>query len=147
MKWVNAKEVKKIMGVTNQTLYNWRKSGKIEYKKLGHKTIVYNLDSILDFKNERYNVIYCRVSNTKQKDDLIKQEQILKEWCVKNGYKIDYIFKDIASGMNENRKGLKELIDLVVTGKVKRVFITYKDRLTRFGFDYFKLFFFILILK
>ena len=39
--------------------------------------------------------------------------------------------------MNENRKGLQELIGLVKDGKVKTVYVSYKDRLTRFGFDYF----------
>lgn len=43
--------------------------------------------------------------------------------------------------MNENRKGFNELLDLVISGKVYKVFVTYKDRLTRFGFDYFRKFF------
>ena len=83
------------------------------------------------------NIIYCRVSNTKQQSDLKRQETILREYCVSNGIIPDKVISDIASGMNENRKGLQELINLVKDGKVKTVYISYKDRLTRFGFDYF----------
>ena len=84
------------------------------------------------------NVIYCRVSNAKQQDDLKRQEQILREYCVSNGIIPDRVISDIASGMNEDRKGLQDLIGLVKEGKVKTVYVSYKDRLTRFGFGYFK---------
>jgi BMFP domain-containing protein YqiC len=62
-----------------------------------------------------------------QKNDLNKQEQILKEYAISNGYKVDCIFKDIASGMNESRKELNELIRLVIENKVNKIFISYKD--------------------
>ena len=96
MKWINSKEVKKITGVTNQTLYNWRKERKVKFKKISQRTILYDLDSILgNMKNENSN---------KQKDDLIKQEQILKEWCIKNGYKIDYIIDQLKKIQKEIEK-------------------------------------------
>lgn len=44
----------------------------------------------------------------------------------------------MASGLNEERKGLNELMNLVFDRKICKVMVTYKDRLTRFGFDYFK---------
>ena len=81
--------------------------------------------------------IYCRVSNTKQKQDLEKQEQLLREYCVKNGTKPDLVLSDIGSGMKEDRKNFQRLITLVKEGNVDTVYISYKDRLTRFGFDYF----------
>ena len=40
--------------------------------------------------------------------------------------------------MNENRKEFGSLIELILNNKVERIFITYKDRFSRFGFDYFK---------
>src|SRR5699024_7540320 len=47
--------------------------------------------------------------------------------------------KDIASGISfERRKEFFELLDLVIDGKVSKVIITYKDRLSRVGFDLFK---------
>ena len=59
-------------------------------------------------------------------------------------FAIDYnvrnllIKKDIGSGLDDNRKNLNELIGLIQQGKVNRLFITYKDRLTCFGFNYIK---------
>lgn len=55
-----------------------------------------------------------------------------------NGIKVDKIYKDIASGMNENRSDFSILLKDVFSKQIDTVYITYKDRLTRFGFDYFK---------
>jgi len=135
--WVKSKEFKKILGLSNQALYERRKKGSLKFK-IVNGVYFYWLEENIETDTTRYNVIYCRVSNTKQKDDLDKQEQVLKEYAISNGFKVDYIFKDIASGMNESRKDLNELIKLVVENKVNKVFISYKDRLTRFGYNYFE---------
>lgn len=135
--WVKSKEFKKILGLSNQALYERRKKGSLKFK-IVNGVYFYWLEEKIETDTTRQNVIYCRVSNTKQKDDLDKQEQVLKEYAISNGFKVDYIFKDIASGMNESRKDLNELIKLVVENKVNKVFISYKDRLTRFGYNYFE---------
>jgi predicted site-specific integrase-resolvase len=51
------------------------------------------------------------------------------------------VIEDIASGLNEDRKGLNKLFKLVTERQIETVFITYKDRLTRFGFKYLEAFF------
>ena len=135
--WEKSKEFKKILGLSNQALYERRKKGSLKFK-IVNGVYFYWLEEKIETDTTRQNVIYCRVSNTKQKDDLDKQEQVLKEYAISNGFKVDYIFKDIASGMNESRKDLNELIKLVVENKVNKVFISYKDRLTRFGYNYFE---------
>ncbi|MCK9430007.1 MAG: IS607 family transposase [Candidatus Omnitrophica bacterium] len=135
--WVKSKEFKKILGLSNQALYERRKKGSLKFK-IVNNVYFYWLEETIETDTNRFNIIYCRVSNTKQKDDLDKQEQILKEYVVSNGYKIDFVFRDIASGMNENRNDLNELIKLVIENKVNKIFISYKDRLTRFGYNYFE---------
>lgn len=135
--WIKSKEFKKILGLSNQALYERRKKGQLKFKKV-NEVFFYWLEENIETDTNRYNVIYCRVSNTKQKDDLDKQEKFLKEYAISNGYKVDYVFKDIASGMNESRKDLNELIKLVIENKVSKVFVSYKDRLTRFGYNYFE---------
>jgi len=50
------------------------------------------------------------------------------------------VIEDIASGLNENRKGLNKLFKLVTERQIEAVFITYKDRLTRFSFKYLEAF-------
>lgn len=94
-------------------------------------------DSSIQQKHKKH-VIYCRVSNTKQKEDLSRQENVLREYCIKRGIKPDYVYTDIASGMNEHRQGLNNLIADVKKGDIDTVYISYKDRLTRFGFGYFE---------
>lgn len=59
-------------------------------------------------------------------------------FCLSNGIQPDEIYKEIASGMNDNRKELNRLIDDVISEKIQTVYISFKDRLTRFGFDYLK---------
>ncbi len=135
--WIKAKEFKQVLGLSNQALYERRKKNSIKFKIINN-VYFYWLEDNLQTDLTRLNIVYCRVSNTKQKDDLDKQEKYLKEYAISKGYKIDFIFKDIASGMNENRKDFNELIKLVIDNKVNKVFISYKDRLARFGFNYFE---------
>ena len=42
------------------------------------------------------------------------------------------------SGLNDKRKGFIKLCDLVVNGKINKVVIEHKDRLTRFNFEIIK---------
>lgn len=141
MNYVNAKEARQYFQVTGPTLSNWVNEGKLKVKKLSSRKFLYDIDSYLmddiDIDN-RHNVIYARVSNTKQYNDLNEQIETIKKYCQCNGIIIDNVYKDIASGMNENRKELNELINDVVSGKIKTIYISFKDRLTRFGYEYFK---------
>ena len=133
-KWLSSKEFRNKYKISSATLWRRVHVGTVKTKELYGTT--YYLDE--DPSSEAsMNVIYCRVSNTKQHADLKRQENILREYCVSNGIIPDKVISDIASGMNENRKGLQELIGLVKDGKVNTVYVSYKDRLTRFGFDYF----------
>ena len=139
MRLVSAKEAKEYFHITGPTLYQWKVKGKINAKQLSSKKILYDIDSFEDFQpKQKQNVIYARVSNTKQSDDLDRQVEIVKSYAISNGFKIDKVYKDIASGMNENRKEFNLMLREIFAGNVDKVFVSYKDRLTRFGFDYFK---------
>ena len=139
MRLVSAKEAKEYFHITGPTLYQWKVKGKINAKQLSSKKILYDIDSFEDFQpKQKQNVIYARVSNTKQSDDLDRQVEIVKSYAISNGFKIDKVYKDIASGMNENRKEFNLMLREIFAGNIDKVFISYKDRLTRFGFDYFK---------
>ena len=141
MNYVTAKEAKNILKINATTLKSWKDKGILSYKKLSDKKILYDIDSVLkdsDIVDNRLNVIYARVSNTKQHNDLLNQIELVKSYCITNGIKISKVYQDIASGMNENRKDFNILINDVISGKIKKIYISFKDRLTRFGFDYFK---------
>ena len=141
MNYVTAKEAKNILKINATTLKSWKDKGILSYKKLSDKKILYDIDSVLnnsDINDNRLNVIYARVSNTKQHNDLLNQIELVKSYCITNGIKISKVYQDIASGMNENRKDFNILINDVISGKIKNIYISFKDRLTRFGFYYFK---------
>ena len=87
---------------------------------------------------KRKTYIYARVSASKQKPDLNNQIELLKQFCFSNGYTISGIYSDIASGISfEKRNDFFKMLDDIIDNKVERVVITYKDRLSRIGFDLF----------
>ncbi len=84
--------------------------------------------------------IYPRVSAKKQQDagNLNRQRERLLSYCVTNKLEVVDVIEDVASGVNENRKGLKKLFELARRGEIDTVVVEYKDRLARFGFEYLK---------
>ena len=87
-------------------------------------------EEIEDIMEDKINIIYVRVSTNGQKDDMIRQENESK-----NKYKNYVVIRDIGSGLNMNRKGLRKIIDLAINGKINEVVVAYKDRLTRVGYE------------
>ena len=120
----------------------WKNEGRLSYKRLSDKKILYDIDSISNDEDSSSlntkNVIYARVSTSKQKNDLETQIEIIKNYMLSNGIKADEIYSDIASGMNEDRKQFEKLLESIFKREIKTVYITFKDRLSRFGFNYFK---------
>jgi len=142
MNYVTAKEAKQLLHISPVTLMTWKNNGKIQYKKLSDRKILYDIDSVnqnscSEILNNK-NVIYARVSSHKQKDDLNNQIETIKNYLLNNGIRPDMIYSDIASGMNENRRHFNELLESVFKREIKTVYISFKDRLSRFGFNYFK---------
>ena len=139
---MKSKEVLKLLKITRQTLTSYVKQGKIKVITLQNKQYNYNEEDVykLCYSNvERKTCLYVRVSTKKQSKDLENQINILKQFCFSNGYKIHSIYQDIASGIDfEKRDNFFKLLDEVIDGKVEKVIITYKDRLSRIGFNLFK---------
>ncbi|HHD0209828.1 TPA: IS607 family transposase [Campylobacter coli] len=133
-------QASKLLGVTIQTLRNWDKQGLLkpdEITKGGSRR--YKLESLKNInKNIKFNtdnlktIAYARVSSHDQKDDLIRQVQVLELYCSKQGFNYEVI-QDLGSGMNYYKKGLTKLLNQILDGKVKRLVLTHKDRLLRFG--------------
>lgn len=138
---MKANEALSILRVTRPTLARYVKEGKIKATELPTGRYDYDEESIYKFLNknvQRKTVLYCRVSTAKQKKDLMNQEELLKQFCFSNGLTINAIYKDIASGIDfENRKDFFTMLDEIIAGKIDTVVITYKDRLSRIGFNLF----------
>lgn len=136
-------EAAKRLGVSKMTVLRWIKSGKLKAHRIGREYRVPESEIIrlLEGKLPDKVVIYARVSSRDQKGDLERQVEYLKKYCASKGYQVAKILTDISSGLNENRRGLKKLFRLVENGEITKVVITYKDRLTRFGFKYLEQYF------
>lgn len=141
MRYVSSKEARNYFSITANTLKTWKDQGKIAYRKFSSKKFLYDIDSIDSSNNitdQRKNVIYARVSCSNQKSSLNNQIELIKNYCISNGITVGEIYSEIASGLNDNRKELNRLLQDIQSNKIKKVFISFKDRLTRFGFNYFK---------
>ena len=138
---MKANEVMRILRISRPTLHEYIKSGKIRGTKLHNGQYDYDDASVYELLNKgmpRKTYIYGRVSTSSQKRDLVNQMDMLKQFCFSNGYTISGCFQDIASGISfKDRKDLFRMLDDIVAGKVERVVITYKDRLSRVGFEVF----------
>ena len=127
----------KELGVSKETLRRWEKAGKIEVERTpkGHRR--YDLSKLHGISarfllTNRLTLAYARVSNYDQKEDLVRQVALLESYCAANGWTYTVI-QDLGSGLNYNKKGLRELIQRICLGKVERLVLTHKDRLLRFG--------------
>ena len=139
---MKAKEVLKILGITQQTLWNWTKSGKIKVNSKLSKTYNdYNEDSVyaLVSKNtinkNKMIISYARVSTQNQKKQLQEQNQRIYDSCISRGLKLDKQFSDIKSGMTSDRKEFQDVIRMIIQGKVELLVLENKDRLVRFGYE------------
>jgi len=86
-------------------------------------------------------LIYARVSSSDQRSDLERQIQYLTQYCSAKGYRVVDVLSDVASGLNTERRGLLKLFNYIVNKQADVVVVTYRDRLTRFGFEYLEYFF------
>ncbi len=136
-----ASQALQLLRVSRKTLHFYVKDGKIKVHQLPNGRYEYNDEDVYRFINKdvkRKTIIYARVSTNKQKKDLENQIELLKTFCVNSGIQINAIYQDIASGISfEKRKEFFLLLDEILDHKVEKVIITYKDRLSRVGFELF----------
>ena len=138
-KYYTINQFSKILGVTPQTLRNWDRNGKLPpHHTSGNGYRYYSseqLNQIRGVKPKKRTVIgYCRVSSHKQKDDLERQIENVRNYLIAQGKPFE-IITDIGSGINYNKKGLQNLIEKIVNNEVEKIVVLYKDRLLRFGFE------------
>ena len=141
-------EVARLLGVTPRTAMRKEIDGTVPFKRsdtgrriLPRDDLLQCLDSLgLLYRdgNDRFDVIYARVSTGKQKErgDLDRQVVNILEYAKDMDLTRLKIMKEVGSGLNDNRKELAKLLGLVMEKRITRLFVNYKDRLTRFGFKY-----------
>lgn len=135
-------EVLDILQISRPTLTKYVREGLLKATLKNNGQYDYDEESVYLLLNKgvpRKTVIYARVSTSKQKQDLANQVNDLKSFCIANGWQIERIYEEVASGISfEKRKRFFDMLDLIMDKQVKRVVISYKDRLSRIGFELFK---------
>lgn len=124
-----------LLGVSKGTLRRWEKEGKIQSERTfkGHRR--YEDSKISVFRKGEKSAVtlgYARVSSHDQKQDLQRQVELLEAYCSAQGWTYE-ILQDLGSGLNYQKKGLKQLIKKIGSKSIQRLVLTHKDRLLRFG--------------
>ena len=143
-------EAAHLIGVSTKTIRRWDKAGKIScFRTIGnHRRIkfieVQRITTGKDiYDSDSKPAIYARVSSheQKQKGDLMRQIEVIKDFCTSHDYTTPLIFQDVGSGLNTKRKSFLTLCTAIEKGEVNKILLTYPDRLTRFGFKYLERYF------
>lgn len=128
---------------------NWCNQGRLPYHLSAARQRIFDKQELLDFKavslgeeiEKRETVVFYIRSSNGNDVTMDTQEKKLREEYGEP----DRIIKDKASGLNENRKGLKKLLAMIANNptdsseKIK-VCVANKDRLSRFGVGYIEMF-------
>ncbi len=146
MKRYKVGEFAKLLNVTVKTLQNWDKQGTLKAYRTPTNQRFYTeeqLNHVLGLSNgnqvekQGLKIGYCRVSTYNQKSSLENQEEYLRNYTNAKGIILDEVFTDIGSGINYNRKNFNKILELVEAEGISEIYVTYKDRFVRFGFDWF----------
>jgi len=139
-KLYSAGKAAKLLGIHFNTMKKWIYAGKVKaIKTLGgqYRIPESEIRRLLGKPAPRNKaIIYARVSSVDQKQDLKCQKQMLQEYAREKGYEIIATFEDVASGLKDDRRGLRKVFDVLRAGEADVVVVAWKDRLTRFGFGY-----------
>lgn len=137
-KFLRIRQAAELLGVSTQTLRRWERTGKLPpaNRTVGgqrrYDPVTLRSSSSVLQQEELLTLAYARVSSHDQKDDLARQENMLSMFCSFYGWTYE-IISDLGSGLNYHKRGLKNLIQKILNKNIKRLVLTHKDRLLRFG--------------
>ena len=136
-------EMAKRLGVTVRTLQRWDNEGSLVAYRNPHNMRYYTEEQYNAYvkgseQKQRKQIAYARVSNAGQKDDLKNQIDFLRNYVNGKGIILNEVITDIGSGLNYKRKNWNDLISGVMQGEIATIYVTFKDRFVRFGYDWFE---------
>jgi putative resolvase len=138
------REFGKLIARTTQTLQRWDRLGILKAHRTPTNRRYYTHDQYLQVIGQKAKepkiVTYCRVSSAGQKTDLESQKKAVEQFCIAAGKPVALRLQDIGSGLNYKRKNFVLLMEMVERGEVSEIVIAHKDRLVRFGYEWFEKF-------
>lgn len=135
MKYYRVGQAADIIGVSASTLRRYTAEGRIHETRnpAGQRTYTQEtIDKFLGKSSGTESLVFYVRSSDSDKVKLNRQVDLLN---AAYGEPLR-VYSDNASGLNENRSGLKSLLLNAEKGTITTVAITQKDRLTRFGYSY-----------
>ena len=140
-------EVADLFQVSTKTIQKWDNKGILKFERsptnrrvLPKETLIKYLKSKNMFYEDetisKRDVIYARVSTLSQQNQGDLDRQVDYILSNREDLKNVLILKELGSGLNNKRKKLLKLIEMILNDEVNRIFITHKDRLIGFGFEY-----------
>lgn len=134
----------KMVGRSVGTLQRWDRVGVLNAHRTPTNKRYYTHDQYLGYIGqvpaERQVVSYARVSGSAQKKDLASQKKAIEEFCIASGRAPGQVLEDIGSGLNYKRRNFVKIMEMVEQGKISEIVVAHKDRLVRFGFEWFEKF-------
>jgi predicted site-specific integrase-resolvase len=135
-----------MIGKSTKTLQKWDREGRLKaHRSPQSNRRFYTHDQYLQYlglvaQEQGRTLVYARVSSAAQKPDLANQMKALNIFCQEHAIHVDEWMQDIGSGLNYKRKQFTRLFEMVELGQVKRIIVAHRDRLVRFGFEWFESF-------
>ena len=139
-------EVGSLLGLSRKTVFKYTKEGRLKSVKTETGRHLYPKEEVVrmldelgmffdDRDRERVDVIYARVSSNEQKKKGDLDRQVVAVLEKAGSLNNPVILKEVGSGLNDKRKQYNRLIEMIENGEVGRIFVRFRDRLTRFGFN------------
>lgn len=140
-------EVADLFQVSTKTIQKWDNKGILKFERSPTNRRVLPKETLIEYlksKNMFYedetlskrDVIYARVSSYCQQKQCDLDRQVNYILSNRDDLKNVLILKEVKSIFDSKRKKLLKLIDMILNDEVNRIFITHKERLTGFGFEY-----------
>jgi predicted site-specific integrase-resolvase len=132
---LKAKDAAKYYGISISNLRKWAREGRVETEITKGGRYNYIIRDVKEQCPEQVSkdIIYARVSSKKQQNDLQRQITLLQR-----AFPNSTLITDIGSGINFKRKGFRTIMELLFQRKISSVMVAYKDRFSRFGFEFFQ---------
>jgi putative resolvase len=121
-------------GITYKTAWRWWKAGMLDAYQTQTGMVIVR-DPLIEQPQQGRVALYARVSSSDQKDDLVRQLERLRNYAAAKGYIVSKEMTELASGLNESRPKLGELLRDATIGTIV---VEHRGRLTRFGFEYIR---------
>ena len=131
-----------LIGKSVLTLQRWDREGKLRAMRTETNRRYYTKQQYLEYRGvhalEHSAVVaYCRASCALQSDDIQLQRELIDNYAQSCGVEISHWYIDHNSSLNYQREQFNQLLEQIEMGKVKTLFLAHKDRLVRFGYEWF----------